>query len=131
MSSESDPTPHPWRRFLRFSVRGLIVIVIVVGVALGWIVREAHIQRDAVAAIEKAGGSVRYDWESWVPKWLSGRRPRFPGVARARDGYSAVARRHGMASRRRRLASSYFDRILRIARRSSRRCAFCRDSSRR
>jgi hypothetical protein len=36
---------------LRFSVRGLIVLVIVAGAALGWIVRQAHIQGDAVAAI--------------------------------------------------------------------------------
>jgi hypothetical protein len=47
-----------------------------------------------------------------------------------RDGrVSAPARRAGFA-RRRRLASSYLDRG-RAARRWSRRCAFCRDSSRR
>jgi hypothetical protein len=57
------PAAHTWRRFLRFSVRGLIVFVIVVGAGLGWFVRQAHVQRDAVAAIEEAGGSVRYDWE--------------------------------------------------------------------
>jgi hypothetical protein len=78
-----------------------------------------EIVQDALAEIGPSG------------RGLSRKRPRFPGVARARDGYSAVARRHGMASRRRRLASSYFDRSLRILRRSSRRCAFCRDSSRR
>jgi internalin A len=72
---------HPWRRFLRFSVRGLIVFVIVVGAGLGWIVRQAHVQRDAVAAIQKAGGSVYYDWEwsngnvipegkPWAPQFL-------------------------------------------------------------
>jgi hypothetical protein len=62
-------------------VRGLIVFVIVVGAGLGWIVREAHVQRDAVAAIRIAGGTVQYDWE-WrdgmaiprgkppAPRWL-------------------------------------------------------------
>jgi hypothetical protein len=35
----------------------------VVGAGLGCIVRQAHIQRDAVAAIQRAGGSVRYKWE--------------------------------------------------------------------
>jgi internalin A len=57
------PVARPWRRFLRFTVRGLIVFVIVVGAGLGWIVRQAHIQRDAVAAIRKAGGTATYDWE--------------------------------------------------------------------
>jgi hypothetical protein len=62
-------------------VRGLIVFVVVVGAGLGWIVREARIQRQAVAAIKNAGGSVRYDWEwrdgnnipggePWAPRWL-------------------------------------------------------------
>jgi hypothetical protein len=81
MSSPSDRVSRPWRRFLRFSVRGLILIVIVLGAGLGWIVRQAHIQRDAVAAIRKAGGTVSYDWEwkdgksirggkPWAPRWL-------------------------------------------------------------
>jgi internalin A len=81
MSSQPDPVPHPWRRFLRFSVRGLIVVVLVIGAGLGWIVHVAHVQRDAVAAIKKAGGTVQYDWESsngkpvpggkpWAPRWL-------------------------------------------------------------
>jgi hypothetical protein len=42
-------------------VRRLIVVVLVIGVGLGWIVRSAHIQRDAVAAIKKAGGRTFYD----------------------------------------------------------------------
>ncbi len=41
-----------WRRFLRFSVRGLIVVVLLLGGWLGWIVRSARVQRDAVAAIK-------------------------------------------------------------------------------
>jgi hypothetical protein len=75
----AGPVWRPCRRFLRFSVRGLIVLVLVVGAGLGWLVREARIQRDAVAAIKRAGGSVRYDWEwrngnaaprNCPPKWL-------------------------------------------------------------
>jgi hypothetical protein len=62
-------------------LRTLIVLVLVIGAGLGWIVREARIQRDAAAAIARAGGSVLYDWQwnnghfirngkpSW-PKWL-------------------------------------------------------------
>jgi hypothetical protein len=64
-------------------VRGLIVVVFVIGVGLGWIVRQARVQRDAVAAIKHAGGTVYYDWEwnngtaifggrPWAPAWLSG-----------------------------------------------------------
>ncbi len=74
-------TSHPWRRFLRFSVRGLIVVVLVIGGWLGWIVRSARIQREAVAAITNAGGTVTYNWEwkngkstpggkPWAPKRL-------------------------------------------------------------
>jgi hypothetical protein len=59
----AGPISTPWRSFLRFSLRGLIVFVIGVGAGLGWIVRQAHVQRDAVAAIEEVDGSVRYDWE--------------------------------------------------------------------
>jgi hypothetical protein len=51
-----------WRKYVRFSVRGLIVVVLLTGGWLGWIVREAHFQRDAVAAIVKSGGIVVYDW---------------------------------------------------------------------
>ena len=61
----------PGRRFLRFSIRGLIVVVLVFGVTLGWFVRSVRIQREAVAAIVRDGGSVVYDWE-WSD---SGRKP--------------------------------------------------------
>jgi hypothetical protein len=80
MPADPKTISRPWRRYLRFSVRELIVLVIVVGAGLGWIVRQAHVQRDAVAAIRKAGGTVRYSWEHgntfprvgrpWAPSWL-------------------------------------------------------------
>ncbi len=57
----TEPASRPWRRFLRFSVRGLSVLVLVIAAGMGWIVRQARIQREAVAAINKAGGSVYYD----------------------------------------------------------------------
>jgi len=82
MSSQPKPVAHPWRRYLRFSVRGLIVLVLVTGVWLGWIVRSARIQREAVAAITNAGAEVEYDLEwsngkfipsgkPWAPGWLA------------------------------------------------------------
>jgi hypothetical protein len=75
------PVSRPRRRYLRFSIRGLIVLVLVIGGALGWLVRSARDQRGAVAAITAAGGSAQYNWEwrngksypgakSWVPDWL-------------------------------------------------------------
>jgi internalin A len=76
----TEPVSRPWRRFLRFSVRGMIVLVLVIGGWLGWIVRSARIQREAVTAIKKAGGEVWYDWQwhngrkfpgkPWAPEWL-------------------------------------------------------------
>jgi internalin A len=75
-----------WRRRLRISVRALLVLVLLMGVGLGWIVNGARIQREAVTAIRRDGGVVSYDWDwkygkwdgwSWqtdgkpgVPKWL-------------------------------------------------------------
>jgi internalin A len=81
MSGQPKPITRAWRRYLRFSVRGLIIVVLVIGGWLGWIVRGARIQREAVAAIEKADGFVTYDWEwrdgkrlprgkPWAPQWL-------------------------------------------------------------
>ena len=72
----------PWRSFLRFSVRGMIVLVIGIGVGLGWWLHSVRIQRDAVTAILRAGGSVEYelvrtDWAStqrgnpWIRRSLA------------------------------------------------------------
>ena len=63
MTDQANPESRLWRRLQRFSVRGMIVVVLLVGGSLGWFVRSARIQREAVAAIEKAGGGVSYDWE--------------------------------------------------------------------
>ena len=76
------PTRRPVWSYVRFSVRGLIVVVLLIAVTLGRIVHPAHVQRDAVAAIARAGGTVDYDWQigsngrrlpnpkPWAPKWL-------------------------------------------------------------
>ncbi len=71
------------RRLLRFGVRWLIVLVLVIGAGLGWIVRSARIQREAVEAIQHAGGVAWYNWEwkdghasggePFAPKWLVNR----------------------------------------------------------
>ena len=55
------PSPTTLRHRLRLSVRALIVLVLIVGGWLGWLVRGARIQREAVTAIRRAGGWVYYD----------------------------------------------------------------------
>jgi hypothetical protein len=65
------------------SVRRLIVLVVAIAASLGWVVRSARVQREAVAEIKRNGGSIYYDWEvkdgqiipsphPWVPRWLVG-----------------------------------------------------------
>ena len=77
------PSSRP-RRYLRVSVRALIVLVLLLGASMGWIVRTARIQHDAVAVIMRAGGLVKYD-QGWTktnivasarapkPGWLANR----------------------------------------------------------
>jgi hypothetical protein len=77
----SSPAAHSRRKYLRISVRGLIVSVLLIGGWIGWVARSARIQHDVVLAIEKAGGRAGYDWEwknvhsvrggkPWAPHWL-------------------------------------------------------------
>ena len=59
----------------------MMILVLVVGGVLGWFARRARVQRDAVAAIKRAGGVVFYKWQ-WAnndlilnasppgPRWL-------------------------------------------------------------
>jgi hypothetical protein len=80
-----QPTSKTSRKRLRMSVRALMMSVLVLGGGLGWIVHEAQVQREAVAAIRKrAGGNALYDWQlvddeivrsrgSWWPRWIMNR----------------------------------------------------------
>lgn len=81
MPNGAKPVARRWQRFLRLSVRGLIAVVLVISVWLGSLVRH-RIQREAVAAIRRAGGWCLYDWqwqghhgeffgEPWAPDWLT------------------------------------------------------------
>jgi hypothetical protein len=69
-----------------------MALVLILGGGFGWVAYNARVQRDAVAAIVRSGGSVLYDWEvstapdanvhttssslpipngrPWWPKWL-------------------------------------------------------------
>ena len=57
------PLPASRRHRLRLNVRGLLILVLVVGGWLGWVARSARTQREAVAAIQLQGGWVYYDWQ--------------------------------------------------------------------
>jgi hypothetical protein len=46
----SVPVSRRWKRCLRLSVRGLIIVVLVMGAGFGWLAHSAWVQRDAVAA---------------------------------------------------------------------------------
>ena len=72
MPDQAKPVTLPRRRLLRLSVRGLIVLVLVIGGSLGCHCAQPRVQRDAVAAIRHAGGEVYYndDTHHWAPKWL-------------------------------------------------------------
>ena len=67
-TTQANPISRPWRKLLRFSVRVMIVVVLVVGGWLGWFVRSARIQREAVVAIRRVGGLVSYDFEWKIGK---------------------------------------------------------------
>jgi hypothetical protein len=75
-------------------VRCLAALVLLLAVALGWMVHRVRVQREAVAAIEAAGGHVVYDfdWPRNSPIPLGGG-PRWPQwlVARlGRDYFGSV-----------------------------------------
>ncbi|MGO9464777.1 MAG: hypothetical protein ACLQVF_11580 [Isosphaeraceae bacterium] len=59
-AASSAAPPSSRRRFV-LSLRALLILVLVLGAWLGWFVRNARIQHDAVAAVQRAGGSVAYD----------------------------------------------------------------------
>jgi hypothetical protein len=47
-------------------VRALMLLVLLIGGGLGWFVHLRHraqMQHEAVAAVEKVGGSVLYNWQ--------------------------------------------------------------------
>lgn len=63
MATTPEPTSRPPRRWLRFGLRSLLIIVTLLAVWLGWIAERAERQRRAVAAIHAAGGTVVYAHE--------------------------------------------------------------------
>ncbi len=80
MPDQAKPVSRPWRRLLRFSVRGLIVLVLVIGCWLGWLARSARVQREALDSVGEADIDADFGWEFsfgassreelWAPEWL-------------------------------------------------------------
>jgi hypothetical protein len=84
VTAQPQPAARSRRGFFRFSVRGLLLLILVIGCGFGWlarVVRIGQVQRRAVAAIYQAGGWVMYDsewdeaqnpstWKPTWPKWL-------------------------------------------------------------
>ena len=59
-------------------MRGVIVTVLFVAAYLGWVANRARTQREAVAAIRKAGGTVAYEWEERKGEVIKGGKPPLP-----------------------------------------------------
>jgi hypothetical protein len=78
MVAQGNPVSRPWWRYLRLRVSGTIVFVLGTGVILGWVVYPAHVQRDAVTAIERAGGRSSYDRDWPTGKPIANGRARWP-----------------------------------------------------
>ncbi len=60
-------TPTPRRRWLQFSLRTLMVLVVIVSLPLGWFAYRLNLareQRAVIDAIHALGGSTEYDGES-------------------------------------------------------------------
>lgn len=86
MEVENGITRWHWKNIFRFRLRTLLLAFSILSVWLGFHVHSTERQRDAVAAIQKYGGWVRYDFQypsgefhwsdfnskarSPVPRWL-------------------------------------------------------------
>ena len=87
MITAPTATPKPRPRWLQFSLRGLLLLMVVISAPLGWFAwkrERLRAQREAIQAIESLGGLAIYDLEySDVPLDASGEIV-WPGPARLR-----------------------------------------------
>ncbi|MCE9547089.1 MAG: hypothetical protein K8T25_16565 [Planctomycetia bacterium] len=72
---QPTPVPRSRRRWFQYSLRTLLVFVLVASVGCGCLANQARREREAIAWVEKMGGYVGYDHEAqnWWRKLL-----RFP-----------------------------------------------------
>jgi len=81
----TQPATRRHRLRPRLRLWGLMGLVVMFAAGLGWIVHQAKVQRDAVAAIERAGGGIRYNWQQenrCFPNLLGTVLDKPPGVPR-------------------------------------------------
>lgn len=64
----ADPAPIPRRRWLRVSVRSLLLLLVAVAVPLAWKVNRVRNQRIVAAEVKKLNGQLNYDWEWKSPR---------------------------------------------------------------
>ena len=65
----SIPSPVTSQRgWFRFSLRTFLLFVAIASVWLGWMVIRARTQREAVAGIQSAGGTVLFDCHENGPR---------------------------------------------------------------
>ena len=59
----SRPDPRPRRRWLRLSLRASMVLVVLVAVPTGRMANTIRTQRQAIAAVRAAGGTIMFDYQ--------------------------------------------------------------------
>src|SRR5580693_8582514 len=78
MAVVSDSSSKPRRRWFRFSLGTLLIVIAALAVPLGWKRNRIDNQRRALAEAKRLNGDVSYDWQ-WAsppkkgppgPKWL-------------------------------------------------------------
>jgi hypothetical protein len=82
MQSSTSPSP-PRRRFWRFSLRAILVAMIVLGLVAAWFGREldrARRQEDVIQKLKAEGMSVGYDFDREKSKSLRFNGPRLPAA---------------------------------------------------
>ena len=58
----SNPSSPPRRRWLRVSLRGLMILVLLLGGVAGWVANTIRTRREAIAVVKAAGGGVTFDY---------------------------------------------------------------------